>query len=221
MPGDGKNSLFDFSKARGPRRRPDVDAEAHDEAAAQTAAAPMTVSALVGRIKGALADAFPQRVYVVGELSNVKRHTSGHLYFRLKGYTITTRPLREHREDIPLLVSYLLRNRADGRGPRQATGEAVRLLAAHDWPGDVRELRHTIDLLCAVSGSARRIGVQAVQAALGECPPPDGQGTYRSARVEFEEAYFGSLLRRHAGNVASAVPKLAPNRGCISLLHAG
>lgn len=44
----------------------------------------MTVSTLLARIKNALADAFPQRVTVVGEISNFKRHGSGHLYFRLK-----------------------------------------------------------------------------------------------------------------------------------------
>jgi exodeoxyribonuclease VII large subunit len=46
--------------------------------------APLTVSELVGRIKEALLDAFGQRVIVVGEISNFKRHTSGHLYFSLK-----------------------------------------------------------------------------------------------------------------------------------------
>lgn len=44
----------------------------------------MSVSALIARIKGALADAFPKRVTVLGEISNFKRHSSGHMYFRLK-----------------------------------------------------------------------------------------------------------------------------------------
>jgi len=53
-------------------------------AAKAEASRPWTVSALVAEIKGALADAFPQRVAVVGEISNCKLHSSGHLYFRLK-----------------------------------------------------------------------------------------------------------------------------------------
>ncbi|MBS3735339.1 MAG: exodeoxyribonuclease VII large subunit [Phycisphaerae bacterium] len=77
-----KNAFFDPSRARGPRRGPDVgaapDADAGDPARA------WTVSALLGRVKDALGRAFPRHVSVVGELSNVKRHTSGHLYFRLK-----------------------------------------------------------------------------------------------------------------------------------------
>ena len=44
----------------------------------------MSVSTLLARVKNALADAFPQRVTIVGEISNFKRHDSGHLYFRLK-----------------------------------------------------------------------------------------------------------------------------------------
>ena len=44
----------------------------------------LTVSALIARIKCALADAFPQRVAVLGEISNFKLHSSGHMYFRLK-----------------------------------------------------------------------------------------------------------------------------------------
>ncbi|HUU58997.1 MAG TPA: exodeoxyribonuclease VII large subunit [Phycisphaerae bacterium] len=45
---------------------------------------PMTVSALLARVKRALGDALPQRVQVVGEISNFKLHSSGHMYFRLK-----------------------------------------------------------------------------------------------------------------------------------------
>ncbi|MFB3893726.1 MAG: exodeoxyribonuclease VII large subunit [Phycisphaerae bacterium] len=47
-------------------------------------AAPMSITALVTQIRGALAKAFPQRICVVGEISNFKLHSSGHLYFRLK-----------------------------------------------------------------------------------------------------------------------------------------
>ncbi len=76
-----RNAFFDPSRARGPRRGPDVGPR---DAANDNGEAPLTVSALIGQIKDALAAAFPKRVTVVGELSNVKLHTSGHLYFRLK-----------------------------------------------------------------------------------------------------------------------------------------
>jgi len=82
---------FDPARAAGPRRRPDVGRDVTAEllggaagAPGGPAAAPLTVSRLVARVKGALAAAFPQPVAVVGEISNFKRHSSGHLYFSLK-----------------------------------------------------------------------------------------------------------------------------------------
>ena len=76
--------FFDPSKARGPRKGPDVGEDVTAEIVAGAAGGPMSVSALVARVKLALTEAFPQRVAVVGEISNLKSHTSGHLYFRLK-----------------------------------------------------------------------------------------------------------------------------------------
>jgi len=71
--------FFDPQKARGPRDTPDVGTKR----AAQSSG-PMSVTVLVARIKQALAERFDQPIQVVGEISNFKRHGSGHLYFRLK-----------------------------------------------------------------------------------------------------------------------------------------
>lgn len=76
--------FFDPDKARGPSDRPDVGEDVTDKILAGAASGPVSVSALIAQIKGALARAFPSPVTVVGELSNVKLHTSGHIYFRLK-----------------------------------------------------------------------------------------------------------------------------------------
>jgi exodeoxyribonuclease VII large subunit len=87
-----RNPFFEAAKARPPRREADVvstppaasGSPPGRDADAPAGAAPLTVSALVGRIKDALSEAFPRRVAVVGEISNFKRHSSGHLYFSLK-----------------------------------------------------------------------------------------------------------------------------------------
>lgn len=81
---DDPLSLFDPKKARGGRAGPDVGRDVTAEVVGAKGAGPLSVSALVARIKSALAAAFPARVIVVGEISNLNRHTSGHLYFRLK-----------------------------------------------------------------------------------------------------------------------------------------
>jgi exodeoxyribonuclease VII large subunit len=77
-------NFFDPSKARGPRSAPDVGDASPADAGGDTPDGAMSVAALVARVKQALARAFEKRVAVVGEISNFKRHGSGHLYFRLK-----------------------------------------------------------------------------------------------------------------------------------------
>lgn len=69
------------------------------------------------------------------------------LYYRLNVISISLPPLRERREDIPLLVQHFLarfaaRNRKD---VRVVSREAMELMMAHDWPGNVRELENTIE----------------------------------------------------------------------------
>lgn len=77
-------SLFDPSEARGPSDKPDVGKDVTQEMLAGADQGTISVSTLVGRIKTALTERMPSSIAVVGELSNVKRHSSGHLYFRLK-----------------------------------------------------------------------------------------------------------------------------------------
>jgi len=76
--------FFDPQKARGGSDRPDVGEDVTGELVPGAGRGPLSVSALIARIKNALGKAFPGTVTVIGELSNVKLHTSGHLYFRLK-----------------------------------------------------------------------------------------------------------------------------------------
>jgi transcriptional regulator with GAF, ATPase, and Fis domain/tRNA A-37 threonylcarbamoyl transferase component Bud32 len=68
------------------------------------------------------------------------------LYFRLSGVTVQIPPLRERREDIPLLVEHFLqRESAEARRPVPSLAPGVlRALLAHDWPGNVRELENVV-----------------------------------------------------------------------------
>jgi len=81
-------SLLPFGKGTGQGSGEQAGRDVTDQFVAP-AAAPLTVSALVARIKEALLDAFPAPVSVVGQISNFKRHTSGHLYFSLKDESAT------------------------------------------------------------------------------------------------------------------------------------
>lgn len=70
------------------------------------------------------------------------------LYYRLNVFPIEVTPLRERREDIPLLVSELIeRIEQDKRGSVRLTRNAIAMLAQYDWPGNVRELANLIERL--------------------------------------------------------------------------
>jgi two-component system NtrC family response regulator len=67
------------------------------------------------------------------------------LYYRLNVVTITLPPLRERREDIPLLVDHFVRRYAgEGRGIRSVSREAMDALVKYDYPGNVRELENIV-----------------------------------------------------------------------------
>jgi two-component system response regulator AtoC len=75
------------------------------------------------------------------------------LYYRLAVVDLVVPPLREHREDIPLLAeTFVQRHAADNRlEPRCFTREALRALEQYDWPGNVRQLSHVIERAVTLS----------------------------------------------------------------------
>lgn len=71
------------------------------------------------------------------------------LFYRLNVITISIPPLRERREDIPLLAAHFLHEESLKRGvPLQLSDEALEMLVAYSWPGNVRQLRSVIELSC-------------------------------------------------------------------------
>jgi DNA-binding NtrC family response regulator len=79
------------------------------------------------------------------------------LYYRLNVFTVRLAPLRERKEDIPLLVEHFLAAaRESGLSWFDPPPELMDRLMAHDWPGNVRELKHAIDRMAALytDGSA-------------------------------------------------------------------
>ena len=113
------------------------------------------------------------------------------LYYRLNVVTIELPPLRERREDIPALYDYFLLQAATrhGRPPAVVQPEEIHLLMAHDWPGNIRELRNLAE--CHALGIAR-----------GAATP--GQGARRVSLTEavetFERALIAAELGRQQGN---------------------
>ncbi len=75
------------------------------------------------------------------------------LYYRLNVFPITVPPLRERKEDVPLLVDYFVRRIAGrlGKRLRGVTREGMGRLMEYDWPGNVRELQHVIERAAILS----------------------------------------------------------------------
>ena len=76
------------------------------------------------------------------------------LLYRINVITITLPPLRDRREDIPLLIDFFLERVAerDGEKKKNLDRETFQLLYQHDWPGNVRELENEVERLSALSG---------------------------------------------------------------------
>jgi DNA-binding NtrC family response regulator len=111
------------------------------------------------------------------------------LYYRLAVVQIRTPPLREHREDLPDLISAFLDEacRRNGRRPLKLTAEAVAVLSAHDYPGNVRELRNLVErlaILCEgpqVSGDEARELLPRPRPIRAQGAPPSPTGEQKTA----------------------------------------
>jgi DNA-binding NtrC family response regulator len=83
------------------------------------------------------------------------------LYYRLNVLPVQLPPLRDRREDIPLLVQHFLQRLAadNGRGAMTVSQEAIRRLMAYRWPGNVRQLENTVERALAFSQGRAQIDV--------------------------------------------------------------
>jgi transcriptional regulator with PAS, ATPase and Fis domain len=93
------------------------------------------------------------------------------LYFRLNVIPITLPPLRDRREDVPLLVAHFLKKFAPDAPPQMSQG-AMRSLMAYAWPGNVRQLENAIERAVTLSGGRTEIDVTDLLPEMQEVPPP-------------------------------------------------
>ena len=91
------------------------------------------------------------------------------LYYRLHVIPIQLPPLRERRDDIPLLVKHFLEKFAPGI-PMQVSQDAMRALMAYAWPGNVRQLENAIERAVALGGGRREVAVIDLPAEVQTTP---------------------------------------------------
>ena len=155
-----------------------------------------------------------------------ERRFRSDLYYRLAVVPVVIPPLRERVEDLPLLVEELLRDldlvgRPEVAGMRQP--EFYAELARHDWPGNIRELRHYIEHALLFSQLPALPESEAPPAADGG-PPVEDHLPFSTARVRalasFERRYLAATLERHGGNVSAAARSSGVDRAHFyRLLH--
>jgi len=93
------------------------------------------------------------------------------LYYRLNVIPITLPPLRQRREDIPLLVKHFL-EKYSRDSPMQASQAAMRLLMSYGWPGNVRQLENAIERAVALGAGRGDIDVTDLPPEVQGVPPP-------------------------------------------------
>jgi len=140
------------------------------------------------------------------------------LYYRLNVIPIHIPPLRERREDIPLLSRHFLAQfcKTVGRDCLRLTEDAVSALRAMDWPGNVRELRNFMERLAVLSGS-REIGAKDVNRALDPgCSatedPFESASTFEEFKEKAERQFFIRMLEKFDWNIKRTADALKMQR---------
>ena len=123
------------------------------------------------------------------------------LYYRLHVVAVQLPPLRERRQDIPLLIDHFLRSlaRRHDRGPVAVDSDAQAILLSHDWPGNVRELHNVLER-ALVLAEQDVIGPEHLPLDRRAAPPPapeSGGGTGAGAADDEAQLTLAQVERRH------------------------
>lgn len=147
--------------------------------------------AKIVRMLDAFGDAAP-RVMATSQRDLMEKMEAGRfrqdLFYRLGGVTLSVPALRERVDDIPLLAAHFLaRVERDGMALRRFSGDAMDLIRAYSWPGNVRQLENTIKRL-TVTSQSEEITKTEVEIVLGNQPAVEplmgmGDGDKLSASV--------------------------------------
>ncbi|MEE9346769.1 MAG: sigma-54 dependent transcriptional regulator [Robiginitomaculum sp.] len=149
------------------------------------------------------------------------------LYHRLNVMPLTAPPLTERREDIPQLVNYFIQRLSASTGlpSREIGDDAMAALQAHDWPGNVRQLRNNVERLLILA-----TGDPSTPITLETLPPEvsvvRGQGSsdsseriismpLRDAREHFEREYLQKQIERFGGNISRTAEFVGMERSAL------
>ncbi|MDP2839055.1 MAG: sigma-54 dependent transcriptional regulator, partial [Syntrophales bacterium] len=132
------------------------------------------------------------------------------LYYRLNVIPLRIPPLRDRKEDIPLLVNRFLKDFAlkEGDAEKRVTDDVMASLMRHNWPGNVRELKNIIERLVIMTPngviSKGDISPLFEEVGKGDLPadPVISSDSFRTAKQDFERQYIIRKLREFDGNIS-------------------
>ncbi|PYM68253.1 MAG: hypothetical protein DME11_01015, partial [Candidatus Rokuibacteriota bacterium] len=143
------------------------------------------------------------------------------LYYRLNVVPVHVPPLRERREDIPLLVEHFVRKTAREchRDVRGVSAGALEVLTRYDWPGNVRELENVMHRAVVLArGPVIQLQDVPLDVALPDTGPRLAEDTgppLREAMEQFERQYILRVLERVGWNMSRAARVLGVHRNTV------
>ncbi len=160
------------------------------------------------------------------------------LLYRLQGFTIHIPPLRERKEDIPLLAEFAMKNFCEKKSivPKVFTTNFLESLDVYSWPGNVRELINTVERACVVAKDEQelyavhlptdmRVAVvrSRVLAEAEQAPPilqgalflstQEGTPTLKEWKKYTEQTYIQRILEQHKGDIRACSQVAGVSRG--------
>jgi two-component system nitrogen regulation response regulator NtrX len=148
------------------------------------------------------------------------------LYHRLAVVPLTVPRLMDRRDDIPDLVEYFMEHlsAANGIPKRVISDDAMAVLQAHDWPGNIRQLRNNIERLMIMASGDGVITAEMLPADIGSGVPPLPTGVggeklltlpLRDAREIFEREYLMAQISRLGGNISRTAEFIGMERSAL------
>jgi two-component system nitrogen regulation response regulator NtrX len=150
------------------------------------------------------------------------------LFYRLNVVPIVVPPLRERREDIPLLVRHFMKVHSEEQGLRMkdVSPDAMSVFQQYDWPGNIRELGNLVERLMimvpgnVIDATQAGLALQVRPAAASSQPSVSATSpilsqaydSLRDARNAFEKEYIGRKLREHHWNISRTAEDLKIER---------
>ncbi len=135
------------------------------------------------------------------------------LYYRINVISLVVPPLRERRDDVPLLVERFLRQRCRGQVP-ELSPSCVQRLTEYPWPGNVRELENEVERLVVLAGGESPISAELLSARIraAAARPPENPESLPEAVEALERAMIAAALHKHRGNKSRAAQALQVSR---------